>query len=155
MGLEIERKFLIDKSFNPESYKAYKIRQGYFQVDDQKVTRIRTYGDKAYLTLKAKLDQQFKVRKEFEYEIPYDEAEALLKLCQDHIIEKTRYLVPFQNKFWEVDIFHGLNKGLFVAEIELSDENEEVELPSWIKLEVTEDPKYINSYLSKHPFTLW
>lgn len=155
MSLEIERKFLVAPDFDPTAYKGLEITQGYFQHDESKVTRIRIYGPKAFLTLKAKVEQQFKVRQEFEYEIPVSDARELLALCSEEPIYKTRYLIPNNEHIWELDVFHKSNQGLVIAEIELKNETEEVNLPYWIMKEVTEDKRYINSYLAKQPFTEW
>jgi len=70
-------------------------------------------------------------------------------------VEKTRYHVPYGNHLWEIDIFSGDNEGLQMAEVELSAVDEAFELPSWIGDEVTEDKRYYNIYLLKHPYKQW
>ena len=95
-------------------------------------------------------------RLEFEYEIPLDEANEMLdKLCQKPIIDKTRYLIEYENYTWELDIFYGENEGLVVVEVELNSEDETIKLPSWIKEEVTTDVRYYNSNLMKNPYKNW
>ena len=94
-------------------------------------------------------------RDEFQYEIPMDEAKALLRLCQNDIIEKTRYHVIVEGKQWDVDQFHGNNDGLWIAEVELKSEDEQVTLPKWVTNEVTGDKHYYNAFISKHPYNTW
>ena len=83
------------------------------------------------------------------------EAQALLELCESGVIDKTRYLIPKGKHTFEVDIFEGENKGLIVAEIELSDAKEVFEKPNWLAEEVTGEEKYYNANLSKKPFLKW
>ncbi len=95
-------------------------------------------------------------RPEYEYEIPLaDVKEILDRLCERPLIEKTRYRIQFGGLTWEVDEFEGENRGLITAEVELTDENQEVSLPDWIGAEVTGDPRYFNSNLVAHPFSRW
>ncbi len=84
-----------------------------------------------------------------------DEAKLLLTLCENDIIEKTRYKVMAEGKQWDVDKFHGKNEGLWIAEVELESESESVTLPKWAIEEVTGDEQFYNVYLSKHPYTEW
>jgi adenylate cyclase len=95
------------------------------------------------------------VRPHFEYAIPVEDARAMLPLCDGPLIEKTRHLIPHEVNVWEVDVFHGENQGLTVAEIELADEGRDVSLPEWAGREVTGDIRYYNSTLSRHPFSEW
>jgi CYTH domain-containing protein len=94
-------------------------------------------------------------RLEFEYEIPKEEALALLDNFTQQNIEKYRYLITHEGKTWEVDVFKGANEGLIVAEIELSSETETFDLPTWVHTEVTDDPRYYNSRLSIAPYSSW
>jgi CYTH domain-containing protein len=94
-------------------------------------------------------------RFEWEKEIPVDEALMLLKLCGGGVIDKVRHLVPYEGHVFEVDVFHGMNEGLVVAEVELKSEDEEFSRPQWLGEEVTSDVRYRNSMLLKHPFTKW
>ena len=128
-------------------------RQGYLSVTEKGIVRVRIKGDIATLTVKSRGTGLS--RDEFEYEIPIDDAEALINLCQNDIIEKTRYKIMAKGKLWDVDEFHGENSGLWLAEVELESEDESVTLPKWAIQEVTGDEKYYNAFLSKHPFLTW
>ncbi len=154
MGVEIERKFLLRN----EDWKRYSdagtiIKQGYLSTDKERTVRVRICGSTGFITVKGKT--QGASRLEFEYEIPLEDAEALLRLCVKTTIEKTRYLVQIQQHTWEIDVFAGQNKGLVLAEIELTSENEIFVKPDWLGDEVTEDHRYFNSYLSEWPFLRW
>ena len=151
--LEIERKYLIDKTkWRPSSH-GEKIVQGYLSTNKERVVRVRIKGKMAYLTIKG--NTQGITRAEFEYEIPVNEAFALLELCKYHPVEKVRYTEEHLGKRWEIDVFGGLNVGLVLAEIELQDEKETLELPHWIKEEVSSDKRYFNARLSQHPYSKW
>jgi len=156
MATEIERKYLIHHNLwikeLPESN--LQIKQAYLAHDNNCTVRIRTANQKAFLTIKGRTKNIS--RDEFEYEIPYNDAEQLLKLSDSsYIIEKIRHIIYYNNKKWEVDEFLGLNKGLFVAEIELRSEDEKIKIPAWIDKEVTNDVRYRNSYLAKTPISSW
>lgn len=151
--LEIERKFLVDTDkWMPQS-EGEKITQGYLSTDKKRVVRVRTKGEKAFLTIKG--ETKGITRPEFEYEIPVRDALQMLTLCKEFVIEKRRYTEVFSDKTWEIDVFENLNKGLVIAEVELEDENENVELPGWITQEVSLDKRYFNAFLSKSPYTKW
>ena len=155
MGIEIERKFLIrNDSWREAAGVGIPIKQGYLVGGKEASVRVRLHGDKANLNIKsATLGVR---RQEFEYPIPVEEAEIILTtLCQRPIIEKTRYLVVYANKQWEVDVFEGDNAGLIVAELELHDETEKFEHPPWLGEEVSDDPRYYNTCLSQHPYKDW
>ncbi|MEZ7901279.1 MAG: CYTH domain-containing protein [Flavobacteriales bacterium] len=154
MAIEIERKYLLkNDSWKKEVSSKNKIVQGYLNSNPERTVRIRITKNKGFLTIKSKNEGSF--RKEFEYEIPLQDAEELVLLCEKPIIEKTRHLVHQGNHIWEIDIFEGENKGLEVAEIELSQENETFLIPSWLGKEVTEKTKYYNSQLIENPFSAW
>ena len=112
-----------------------------------------TMGPKAALTIKGITVGA--TRLEFEYDIPMDDCNQLLDLCEQPIIEKTRYKIPYGGLIWEVDEFHGVNDGLVVAECELESEDQSIDKPEWIGEEVTGDPRYFNSNLIANPFTAW
>ncbi len=154
MGIEIERKFLVTE-FNPHhDWEHYKIIQGYIAIRENAVVRVRLAKNKAVLSVKA-LKTKLS-RHEFEYSIPLSEGEQLIKeICLRPIIEKTRYLVPYEGHIWEVDVFEKENQGLILAEIELQSEEETFEKPDWISDEVTGNPRYYNFYLVEHPFHSW
>lgn len=154
MGVEIECKFLIDKTKLPTLKNGYAIKQGYIQTADHTTVRIRIRDKEAFLTIKGK--SRGASRLEFEYPIPLKDAEEMLtNLCQSSHIEKTRYLVEHEGHTWEIDVFEGSNKGLIVAEIELESENEDFSLPEWVSEEVTHDTRYFNSNLIERPYTDW
>lgn len=153
---EIERKFLVLSTlFLEEATQAQKIVQGYLNSNPERTVRIRIKNDKGFITIKGKGDSSGTTRFEWEKEISLNEAEALIQLCEPGVIDKTRYLIPKGNHVFEVDVFEGENKGLVMAEIELSTKDEVFEKPSWLGEEVTNDEKYYNAYLSKKPFTSW
>jgi CYTH domain-containing protein len=151
--VEIERKFLINKELWKPTVKGIKISQGYLSIDSEKVIRVRIADEQGYLTIKGKAKGI--VRTELEYEIPKNEAAVLLEMCNGFVVEKYRFKEKFKNMIWEVDVFEGKNKGLFLAEIELEHENQNFDLPDWVGEEVTFDYHYYNSWLSKNPFSKW
>ena len=154
MALEIERKYLIDLEKISPLENGIRIKQGYLSTNKDSVVRVRVKNDKAYLTIKG--SNSGIARLEFEYEIPLNEANEMLeKLCQKPIIDKTRYIINHENHTWEVDVFYGDNDGLVVTEVELSSEDEAINLPIWIKEEVSHDDRYYNSNLMKHPYKDW
>jgi adenylate cyclase len=155
MGIEIERKFLVtNDSWHEAAGPGIPIKQGYLVGGKDASVRVRLQGDTANLNIKsATLGVR---RQEFEYPIPLADAKVLLNtLCHRPIIEKMRYLVPYANKQWEIDVFEGDNAGLIVAELELQDESEQYEAPPWLGEEVSHDPRYYNTCLSQHPFKDW
>ena len=117
--------------------------------------RIRIRDNKGYLTIKGPSFDGGLSRYEWEREITVAEAEELLLLCGDAQIDKRRYLVKCGAHIYEVDEFYGDNLGLVVAEIELGDENESFERPSFLGKEVTGDKKYYNSHLTRYPYKCW
>lgn len=156
MALEIERKFLVkDESYKQLAVSSSRIAQGYICSGRGRTVRVRIRDEKGYLTIKGPADQGGLSRYEWEKEIPLDEAQELMKLCEPGMIDKTRYLVPSGSHVFEVDEFYGENEGLVVAEVELLTENEAFEKPDFIGEEVTGDVRYYNSFLMKNPFSQW
>jgi CYTH domain-containing protein len=154
MGVEIERKFLVQETGWKEGATGVPYRQGYLSSHRERTVRIRTAGDKGYLTIKG--IPTGAARPEYEYEIPFGEAvEMLATLCEKPVIEKVRYKITFGGLVWEVDEFLGENQGLVVAEVELSNEGQPVTLPPWVGLEVTSDARYYNANLFKNPYSRW
>ncbi|MFH6936137.1 CYTH domain-containing protein [Flavobacterium sp. FlaQc-30] len=154
--LEIERKFLVKSNdFKEQAFTHNKIAQGYLSSIPERTVRVRIKGEKAFLTIKGIGQHGGMSRFEWENEIPIDEAIELLKLCEKGKIEKTRYEVKLGNHIFEVDEFYGENEGLIMAEVELKSETETFEKPEWLGEEVTDDKRYYNAYLSKHPFKSW
>ena len=156
MAQEIERKFLVkDSSFKELAFSSSRIAQGYICSSRGRTVRVRIRDEKGYLTIKGPAGENGLSRYEWEKEIPLDEAQELMKLCEPGMIDKTRYLVQSGNHVFEVDEFYGENEGLGVAEVELSSENESFEKPDFIGEEVTGIAKYYNSFLMKFPYTKW
>ena len=147
MAKEIERKFLVrDSSFRDLAVKAVRILQGYLFDTARGVLRVRIKGEKAFLTLKSA--NRGITRNEWEYEIPVADARQMLELAGNAVLEKTRFIVPFEGKVWEVDVFEGKLAGLVLAEVELPSEDTEVVLPPFVGEEVSTNPMYYNSALA-------
>jgi adenylate cyclase len=155
MGKETERKFLVKGDFKPFVSKQTRIVQGYLSSVPERTVRVRIKGDKGYLTIKGIGNASGASRFEWEKEVPVDEINDLLKICEPGVIDKTRYLVKAGPHTFEVDEFYGENQGLVLAEIELGSETEAFEKPAWLGEEVTGDTRYYNSMLMKNPFTRW
>ena len=163
---EIERKFLLKERLTPELLENWSfkqtISQGYLSKDIDKVIRIRTcwepsvFHEVAYLTVKGRGEGVEGItRTEIETQIHIDKAKLLLEQFCGNIITKTRYQIKVGSHIWEIDRFHGVNEGLWIAEIELKSEDEEFVKPSFVGDEVTHDPKYTNVRLADHPFKDW
>lgn len=155
MATEIERKFLVTNTdWKKLATQSMSIQQGYFCHNDQVSIRVRVTEKQAWLNFKSiNIGIQ---RAEYDYEIPVADAwEMLESLCQKPIIEKIRYLVPYQNHTWEIDVFEGKNSGLVIAELELETRDELFSKPDWIGDEVTEDQRYYNPWLCQNPYQQW
>ncbi|MCX7167252.1 MAG: CYTH domain-containing protein [Rhodocyclales bacterium] len=154
MGKEIERKYLVNlDAWKPQDAGTH-FKQGYLNAQKERVVRVRIEGTRAKLTIKGVTTGV--TRSEFEYDIPVDDAAILLdNLCEQPLIDKHRHKEIHGGKTWEIDVFHGLNQGLVVAEIELNSEDEKFEMPGWVIREVSSDARYYNSNLLKNPFTTW
>jgi adenylate cyclase len=135
--------------------KQTRIVQGYLSSVPERTVRVRVKGDKGYITIKGIGNASGASRFEWEKEVPVNEIEDLLKICEPGVIDKVRYLVNAGPHTFEVDEFHGDNRGLILAEIELSSETEEFQKPAWLGEEVTGDTRYYNSMLMKNPYTRW
>lgn len=154
MAREIERKFLVKGDAWRAAAQGQLYRQGYISSNPQHSVRVRIVSDRGYLTIKGPTVGT--ARAEFEYEIPLaDAAEMLDTLCQQPLIEKTRYLLQVGDLRWEIDEFAGDNAGLILAEIELTAEEQDIDLPDWIGTEVSFDPRYFNASLAKNPYKYW
>ncbi|MDZ8258054.1 CYTH domain-containing protein [Nostoc sp. ChiQUE01b] len=154
MAKEIERKYLVRGDSWRGLAEGSVYRQGYIATQDKATVRIRIVGEKSYLTIKGPNIKYSRL--EFEYSIPVKDAQEILEtLCERPFIEKIRYKIESAGLIWEIDEFDGVNKGLILAEVELSDENQQIELPSWIGQEVSDDSRYFNSNLVKYPFSQW
>ncbi len=153
---EIERKFLVlNQDFKELASEVLIIKQGYLNSEEKRCVRIRLVGEKGFITVKGISTEGGLSRFEWEKEISAEEAQHLINLCEPGIIEKTRYVVEFENHKFEIDEFGGLNAGLVVAEIELQSEAEHFIKPPWLGKEVTGNQKYYNASLSKYPYTFW
>ena len=153
MALEIERKFLM-KEGDWRKAEGIRYRQGYLCRGSNRVVRVRLEGARGCLTVKG--STQGLVRTEYEYEIPADEAVAMLEtLCEKPLIEKTRYKIEYRGLLWEVDEFWGENQGLVIAEVELDSEDQPFSKPEWLGEEVTGDVRYYSANLVQHPFSKW
>ena len=155
MALEIERKFLVCGDAWRGLTKPVRMRQGYVPAENHVTVRVRTAGEKAWITLKTPAKNL--VRQEFEYEIPVADANAMLDSMCGSIVEKNRYRIPAaeQGLAWEVDEFLGDNAPLITAEIELPNAEFVVKLPEWVGLEVTDDNRYKNNRLAERPYSTW
>ncbi len=153
MAIETERKFLVVGNSWRDAGEAVHYAQGYLVADLGRTVRVRIAGEQAFITIKGPTDGIS--RAEFEYPIPLADASEMLKLSPFPIIEKYRTKIVWENKLWEVDQFESENKGLIMAEIELTEPDEPFSLPPWIGEEVTGDPRYFNSYLSQNPYSTW
>jgi len=154
MAIEIERKFLVRDSSWKEGVVGKRYCQGYLSREKGSTVRVRRVEERAFLTVKGPGDGLS--RPEYEYEIPVADGQELLDtLCERPLIEKIRYLIHHAGMVWEVDEFLGDNRGLVVAEIELSSPGQRFEKPLWLGTEVTGDPRYYNSILSRQPFCGW
>ena len=155
MGVEIERKFLLSSdAWRNEADEGLYFHQGYLSTTPERVVRDRQMGDRAVLTIKGKGEGI--VRPEFEYDIPLDDAQAMLRqLCLQPTIEKRRHTLKAGPHTWEIDVFDGDNLGLVVAEIELASASEAFEKPDWLGEEVSDDSRYLNSNLIAHPYKSW
>jgi adenylate cyclase len=156
VGIEIERKFLVHGT--PwqawDAGTAVHLRQGYLCSGSAAVVRVRSMGVRAVLTIKG--EQVGATRAEYEYPIPLEDAREMLdQLCQDSVVEKTRYRVQHEGVPWVVDVFDGSNAGLVVAEVELEADDQHFSIPAWAGEEVTDEPRYLNVNLSRRPFRQW
>lgn len=154
MAIEIERKFLVRGDTWRSLGTGEVYRQGYIKTENGTTVRVRMAGERGYLTIKGKTVGAR--RAEFEYPIPLADAQIMLEiLCDRPLIEKVRYRIFKEDLVWEVDEFGGDNEGLILAEVELSDEAQAIELPDWIGEEVTGDRRYYNATLAQHPYRKW
>ena len=146
---EIERKFLLQDDFKHLAIRSVRITQGYLSSVPERVVRVRIYNDKGFLTIKGIGNESGTTRFEWEKEISVADAQALLAICEEGVIDKTRYLIPVDGFTYEIDEFHGENQGFVIAEIELPSEDAVFPKPDWLGKEVTGDARYYNSMLAK------
>jgi adenylate cyclase len=155
MAMEIEHKFLVrDDGWRDGADGGQRMCQGYLAGDERMSIRVRIAGERAWLNIKHA--HSLTVRREFEYLIPLADGEEILAhMCAHGRVDKTRFRVPVGGHVFEVDVFHGANEGLIVAEVELEREGEEFTRPDWLGDEVSHDSRYLNHYLASHPFSAW
>jgi len=155
MGVEIERKFLVDHNMWDALTKPTGnfYRQGYVLSDENRTVRVRVTDDAAYITFKGGTTGIS--RSEYEYTVPIQDGMELLDGFTTSSIEKVRYKINYAGNIWEVDVFAGENQGLIVAEIELPYEEQEFEKPNWVTKEVSDDSRYTNALLSVSPYNSW
>jgi CYTH domain-containing protein len=149
MATETERKFIVKDEFIHLAVKEMEITQAYLSIDPEKTIRIRIADKEAFITIKGRSKGKSFTRSEWEFPIPISDANEIMSLCIPGKILKTRYLIPSGDHTYEVDVFHGKNEGLIIAEIELSAEDELFEKPDWLGEEVTGNPQYYNANLIK------
>ena len=155
MAIEIEHKFLLaNDDWRKAVQTSVKYKQGYLSSQPTSSIRVRIADQQAWLNIKsATIGTQ---RLEFEYEIPLHDAEAIINtLCGKPLIEKIRHFVLHEGNTWEIDEFEGDNKGLIVAEIELSEVGEDFAKPNWLGAEVTHELRYYNNNLAIKPYSKW
>lgn len=153
MGVEIERKFLVCSDAWQPAPRKIRVRQAYLAITETNNIRVRLSDEAAWLTIKGKAIAG--ARPEFEYDIPLADAEELVGLSPFPVIEKTRHFVEHAGLTWEIDVFAGANQGLVLAEVELEDIQQPVEIPDWIGEEVTGDIRYHNAHLCRYPYRTW
>jgi adenylate cyclase len=154
MAREIERKFLLRDNTWRGQDGGKRYRQGYLSTVKERTVRVRTAGDKGFITVKGITVGA--TRSEYEYEIPFADANEMLdRLCERPLVEKVRYRIAHGGLVWEIDEFEGDNRGLITAEVELKDEHQPVTFPGWVGQEVTGDPRYFNANLVASPFSKW
>ena len=155
MALEVEHKFLLaNDSWRNEIEYSVHYKQGYLSSSPLSSVRVRISDSNAWLNIKSATIGSH--RQEYEYEIPPADANEILdELCHKPLIEKMRHFVHRGHHVWEIDEFMGENVGLIVAEIELSEIGESFTQPEWLGAEVTDDLRYYNNNLCKHPFKDW
>lgn len=151
--MEIERKFRVRGTPWRRLGAGVALSQGYLGSNARAVVRVRVAGEKAWLTVKGPTIGIS--REEFEYAIPHAEGVALLELCGDQRVEKTRYVWEEADARFEIDVFEGRNSGLVVAEIELDYPEQSFARPDWLAEEVSHQARYRNSELSIRPYSGW
>ncbi len=154
MAKEIERKYLVNRNAWAPAGPGVRLTQGYLSADKARVVRVRIEGRAGTLTIKG--PTRGITRSEFEYAIPLADAEEMLaSLCSQPLIDKHRHTELHGGRVWQIDVFHGANDGLVVAEVELPEPDAALEVPAWTGKEVSSDPRYFNSNLLSHPYREW
>lgn len=146
---EIERKFLLNNTvweqWKEKATEGIRIVQGYLSRRKESTVRVRIAGEDAWLTVKGVTEGD--IREEYEYPVPIEDAERMIRMCEDGVVEKTRWKISYENLIYEIDIFEGRLSGLMLCEVELPERNMEIKLPPFVGVEVTGDSRYYNSNL--------
>jgi len=155
VAIEIERRFVvIGDGWRRHVASSQAIRQGYLADGQSATVRVRMSSTgTAALTIKS--SGSHLAREEYEYLVPLADAEHLMRLCDDRLIDKLRHHVTVGGLTWEVDVFEGENGGLVIAEVELERSDQDIEKPEWVGLEVTGEARLSNAELCRHPFLRW
>ena len=154
MALEIERRFLIEND-NWKEFVTKKIfiEQGYLSKNiDDWIIRIRSSGNNYKIAFKKHIANFTNF--EFEYSIPRKDGKTIMSNLSN-TIKKERFFLKVENKSWIIDCFKENNYPLEIAEIELSNEEEDLSLPSFISKEITGLKHYSNFRLANKPFSKW
>jgi adenylate cyclase len=126
---------------NNSVIRSIRIRDGLIANNKGNKARVRIANDVATIALKS--SRRGLVRTEFEYVIPYSDAEEMLRtMCDGNVVDKVRHFVSYAGNTWQIDVYEGLLEGVVLAEIELTDADQKLTLPGWIGEEVTADPAY-------------
>jgi len=154
MAIEIERRFLI-KNDNWKEFitKKIYIEQGYLSKSlDDWIIRVRFTGKDSKIALKKHIKGFTNF--EFEYSIPRSDAEIIMSNLSS-TIKKERFFLEVEKKTWIIDCFKEKNYPLEIAEIELSNEKEDLSLPSFVSKEITGLKYFSNFSLANKPFSEW
>jgi CYTH domain-containing protein len=147
MALEIERKFKLKTPAVLEGLSGSRFLQAYL-ARGAVLVRVRVAGERAWLTLKS-APLSATTRHEWEYEVPVAEAEQMARQPGAYALEKTRYVIDYQGRSFEVDRYHGGLEGLYTVEVELPSEQTALELPDWVGEELTGRKGWDNESLAR------
>lgn len=158
MSVETEVKYLVADNWKEsltggEIKSVSNIKQGYLSTDPERTVRVRlltqNQTSEAFITIKGKRNGLS--CPEYEYRVPFEDGLQLIAMCSN-VIDKTRHVVVTeQDQRWEVDVFHGLNDGLILGEMEFEgEENAPMFVPEWAVEDVSFDHRYTNAQLSSN-----
>ncbi len=155
-NVETERKFLVRPDLLETLTEGSSIVQGYFRSEGRASIRVRLTPASGISTLTIKGPRVGFSRVEYEHNLPDEVAQLMFEACGSRTVEKTRHpLAGPDGKMWVIDVFHGANEGLVLAELELQDSRETFTQPDWVTDEVTDDDRYYNEYLADYPYKDW
>lgn len=145
--MEIEHKYLvIGEGFRQLATAVHHIEQGYLSLHP--TVRVRIRDQEGFITIKGPSSLNGLMRQEYEYPIPLEDAQALMRLCGSRTISKDRYIVPYEGHTWEVDVFLGRHAGQLLAELEVASPEQTFALPDWVGSEVTGQVEYYNAHMA-------